>query len=415
MSVPVLLLEAAGPESEALAQTAAASGHLVHAVTDTATRATYSGELRQLLAGCLVTDFALPEQALTDITGYGRRIGAKALLTVNEYLTDVAARACAALGLPGNDPEHAAAARNKALMATAFEAAHVTAPRTRIVADLSELRDLHAVGAVGFPCVVKPADGAGSAGVTVVASPEELEPAWLAAREARVMYGLRRDGCVLIQDHVPGREFSVESVTQHGVTTHLCITRKHTTGGIHRVELGHALPARLPAATERALLDQADRAIAAVGVRNGATHTELVLSPDGRCTVLEIGARLGAGHIGVLIQHALGIDPWRTLWDIALGHPATITPAPDGYATVRFLTTPHAGRLVAVTGLPAVTTTIPAVRVRAAEGAHVGPATSNRGRLGHVIVTGHDAGAVDDQADRILRQITVTVDPGSGT
>ncbi|MCX4598398.1 ATP-grasp domain-containing protein [Streptomyces sp. NBC_01549] len=413
MSLPVLLLEAAGPESEQLARTAAASGHRVHAVTDAATLTTYSGELRRLLAGCLVTDFTQPGQALADITGYGRRIGVQALLTVNEYLTDLAARACAALGLPGNDPERAPAARNKAVMAAAFEAGHVTAPRTTIVSDLGELRALDAAGAVAFPCVVKPADGAGSAGVTVVTGHEGLEPAWHAARAARTIYGMPRDECTLVQEHVCGREFSVESITQHGVTTHLCITRKHTTGGIHRVELGHALPARLPAVAERALLDQADRAIAAVGVRNGATHTELVLGPDGRCTVLEIGARLGAGHIGVLIQHALGIDPWRTLWDIALGHPATLAPASGGYATVRFLTTPHPGRLVSVTGLPEVTATIPAVRVRAVEGADVGPVTSNRGRLGHVIVTGHDPRTVDTQADRILRQITITVAPRS--
>ncbi|TVZ90516.1 ATP-grasp domain-containing protein [Streptomyces sp. BK340] len=411
--MPVLLLEAAGPESEQLTRAAAASGHHVHAVTDSTTLATYSRELRQLLAGHLVTDFARPDQALKDITGYGRRIGAKALLTANEYLTDLAARACAALDLPGNDPERAAAARNKALMAARFDAGHVATPRTTIVTDLRELRA--AAAAVGFPCVIKPADGAGSAGVTVVTTPHALQSAWHAARQAKAMYGMPRDERVLVQEHVRGREFSVESVTQHQVTTHLCITRKHTTGGIHRVELGHALPARLPAAAERALLEQAERAIAAVGVRNGATHTELVLGPDGRCTVLEIGARLGAGHIGVLIQHALGIDPWRSLWDIALGHPATLTPARNGYAAVRFLTTPRAGRLVAVTGLPEMTTTIPAVRVRAAEGTDVGPATSNRGRLGHVIVTGRDPRTVDDQADQILRQITVTVDPGSGT
>ncbi|MEU1273576.1 ATP-grasp domain-containing protein [Streptomyces sp. NPDC005799] len=410
--MPVLLLEAAGPESEHLVRAAAASGHPVHAVTDAATLATYSGELHRLLAGRLVTNFSRPAQALKDITGYGGRIGAKALLTVNEYLTDLAARACAALDLPGNDPERAAAARNKALMTAAFDAGHVSTPRTTIVTDSRELRA--AAAAVGFPCVVKPADGAGSAGVTVVTSPEALEPAWHAARQAKAMYGMPRDGRILVQEHVEGCEFSVESVTQHEVTTHLCITRKHTTGGIHRVELGHALPARLPAAAERALLDQADRAIAAVGVRNGATHTELVLGPDGRCTVLEIGARLGAGHIGVLIQHALGTDCWRTLWDIALGQPATLTSARSGYATVRFLTAPHAGRLVAVTGLPEVNATIPAVRLRVAEGAVVGPPASNRGRLGHVIITGHEPRTVDEQADWILRQITVAVGPRTG-
>ncbi|MER5996304.1 ATP-grasp domain-containing protein [Streptomyces viridosporus] len=415
MNVPVLLLEAAGPESEQLARTAAASGHLVHAITDATTHATYSDGLNRLLAGCLITDFTRPSQVLKDITAYSHRIGAKALLTVNEYLTDLATHACTALGLPGNDPEHATAARNKAVMATAFEAAHVTAPRTRTTTSPGELRALHAAGVVGLPFVVKPADGAGSAGITVVTSPDQTEAAWHAARTAQVMYGLPRDPRVLAQDHVPGDEFSVESFTQHGATTHLCITRKHTTNGAHRVELGHTLPTRLPTATERALLEQTERAITAVGVHNGATHTELILNSDGRCSVLEIGARLGAGHIGVLIQHALGIDPWRALWDIALGQPASLIPATRGYATARFLTSPRAGRLVAVTGLPPVTTTVPAAHIRAAAGTHVGPATSNRGRLGHVIVTGPDPRTVDDQADQILRQITVTVTPGSGT
>ncbi|MFE5923181.1 hypothetical protein [Streptomyces sp. NPDC056468] len=130
---------------------------------------------------------------------------------------------------------------------------------------------------------------------------------------------------------------------------------------------------------------------------------------------MEIGARLGAGHIGVLIQHALDIDPWRTLWDIALGTPIAFAPTTPGYATVRFLTAPHAGRLVSVTGLPAVNTTIPAVCVRAAAGALVGPATSNRGRLGHIVVAGHDPVTVDNRVAQILRQITITVDPRNGT
>ncbi|MET7827019.1 ATP-grasp domain-containing protein [Streptomyces sp. NPDC005386] len=410
MSVPVLLLEAAGPESRALARAAAATGLAVHAVTDAATLATYPDELRELLAGTLVTDFAKPARARTDITAYGRRIGARALLTVNEYLTEQAARVCADLALPGNDPERACAARNKVVMAAAFEATGVASPRTVTVSSSNELQALVAAGHVVFPCVVKPADGAGSSGVTVATNPEELRQAWHRARAAEVMYGLARDERVLVQDHIPGCEFSVESVTQAGHTTHLCITRKHTSRGRHRVELGHSLPAHLPPAAERALLAQADRAIAAVGARNGATHTELIVTPGGRVTVLEIGARIGAGHIGVLIQHALGINPWRTLWDIALGQPVPAVPAPRGYATVRFLTAPHRGRLVSVAGLPAPSPTVPAVHVRAAVGARVGPATSNSGRLGHVIVTGDHPRTVDDQAEQLLKRITISVD-----
>lgn len=57
--------------------------------------------------------------------------------------------------------------------------------------------------------------------VTVVTGPEGLEPAWQAARAARVMYGLPRDERVLVQESVGGSEFSVQSVTQHGVSTHV--------------------------------------------------------------------------------------------------------------------------------------------------------------------------------------------------
>ncbi|MGP4052803.1 hypothetical protein [Streptomyces sp. 2A115] len=35
--------------------------------------------------------------------------------------------------------------------------------------------------------------------------------------------------------------------------------------------------------------------------------------------------------------------------------------------------------------------------------------------MGHLIVTGHDPRAVDDHADRLLRQITITVAPGNQT
>jgi biotin carboxylase len=192
------------------------------------------------------------------------------------------------------------------------------------------------------------------------------------------MDGMPREGGVLVQDYVVGREFNVESLTQDGATPHLCVTRKHVTAGTHRVEVGHSLPARLPPAAEAALYEQTERAIAAVGIRNGASHTELVLTPDGRCTVLEIGARLGAGHIGVLIQHALGIDCWRAPWDIALGHPPKVAAQSRRYATVRFLTSPSPGRLVAVNGLPHIGEQTPVVHLRSAEGDPVGPAVPRR-------------------------------------
>jgi len=399
----VLLLDAAGPEAAALARAAADRGHQVHAAT-VADGPAPAPEL----AGRVVTDFARPDRAVEDITAYARRRGVGAVLTANEYLTGLAARVCAELGLPGNDPHLAHAARDKAAMASVLTAAGVHVPYTRLVHDDTELHDALADPGVGFPCVIKPVSGAGSAGVTVVTSPAEAAAAADTARTARGRYGDAAAG-ILVQAYAAGDEYSVESVTQDAVTTHLAVTRKAVTGGARRVETGHSLPVRLPRATETAVHREVDAAIRAVGIRHGASHTEVVIAPDGRCTVIEIAARLGAGHIGVLLQHALGIDVFAALLDVALGRPAALVPTVHGHATVRFVTAPCAGRLTSLAGFPKPGPGVPFVRWRAAIGGLVTAAGVNADRLGAFVVTGPDAAEVERRADLLARQIRVRV------
>lgn len=407
----VLLLEAAGPESTAIAETAVARGYQVHAATDPDQFATYSPALRKTLTGYVLTDFSQPEQAVDDLVGYALRVGADAVLTTNEYLTPLAAEICAELRLPGNNPALAHAARNKGDMIDQFTRCGVTAPRTHIVGREDELLQLVAAGQLTFPCVIKPAEGAGSAGITVVTCAADASAAFRATQEQRGMYGIVLDERALVQELVEGTEYSVESFTQNGTSTHLCLTRKIVSSGHHRVELGHELPAVLPADTEHAVYKQVELAIAAVGIRSGATHTEVILAPDGQCTVIEIGARIGAGQIGFLLHHALGIDPWAACLDTALGRQARLTPARLGYATVRFLTAPYAGRLVAVTGLPNRSPQVPIVRVRKTVGETVNGARDNTGRIGSFVVVGHDQQSVDQYADHLAAQVRIEVEP----
>ncbi|GAA0924482.1 ATP-grasp domain-containing protein [Streptomyces thermoalcalitolerans] len=405
----VLLLDAAGPESAALVRAASKRGLQVHAATTTADAQVPAPEL----AGQVVTDFARLDRAVEDISTYARRRSVGAVLTANEYLTELAALVCAELGLPGNAPSLAHAARDKAAMAGVLTAAGVRIPCTRLVHDDTDLQNALADMRIGLPCVIKPVDAAGSAGVTVVTSPADTAAAANAARVARGRYGVNNAGNagILVQAYVAGDEYSVESITQNAVTTHLAVTRKVVTGGAHRVETGHSLPVRLPPATEAAVHREVDAAIRAVGIRHGASHTEVVIDADGRCTVIEIAARLGAGHIGLLLQHALGIDVFAALLDVALGHPAALTPTAHGHATVRFITAPHAGRLTALTGFPKQGPGVPFVRWRAAMGGLVNTAASNADRLGCFVVTGPDAAEVEQRADALARQIHVQVDP----
>ncbi|MFG2162783.1 ATP-grasp domain-containing protein [Streptomyces olivaceus] len=412
MTLPsVLLLDAAGPEAGRLAAAAADRGHPVHAAATAVAHAGHGPELKGLLAGTVVTDLTRPGQALDDITAYARRHGVGAVLTVNEYLTDLAAQAAAALGLPGNDPGRARAARDKAVMAEAFTAAGVRTPFSVCVRDDTGLKEALADERLGVPCVVKPLSGAGSAGVTVVGDPAAAGAAVRAARETAGAFPGGNPYRVLLQAYAAGTEYSVESLTQDGTPVHLAVTRKQVSGGTARVETGHSLPVRLPPLVEQDVHRQVEAAIGAAGIRNGASHTEVVVDGAGRCTVIEIGARLGAGHIGLLIEHALGVDVWTALLDTALGRPAPLTPTARGHATVRFVTSPHPGRLTSLSGFPRTGPGVPFVRWRAPIGGHVDRATANAHRLGAFVVTGPDAAEVEERADALLRGIRIGVDP----
>ncbi|MDK0521301.1 ATP-grasp domain-containing protein [Streptomyces sp. ML-6] len=412
MTLPgVLLLDAAGPEAGFLATAAAVRGHQVHAATTAAAYAGYGPELRGLLAGRVVTDFARPGRALDEIAVYARRHGVGAVLTVNEYLTSLAAHLCAELGVPGNDPAASRAARDKAVMAEVFAAAGVRTPYTVLVQDGAGLRAALADPRVGFPCVIKPLSAAGSAGVTVVSGPGGAVEAADTARAAVGMHKSGGDPPILVQAYAAGTEYSIESLTQDSTTTHLAVTRKWVTGDPKRVETGHSLPVRLPPAVEAAVYREVEAALRASGIRHGASHTEVIVGEDGRCTVIEIGARLAAGQIGVLIQHALGIDVWAALLDVALGRPAALAPTARGYATVRFVTSPRAGRLTSLSGFPTTGPGVPFARLRAAIGSTVHEPGANGHRLGSFVVTGLDAAEVEERADAQLRRIRIEVEP----
>ena len=406
MTAPaVLLIDATGPDAERLMEAAAAYRVTIHAATShDPGHTTRTDEV----SGYIIVDFTQPNCAVAAIVDYCRRHRIEAVLTFNEYLTVVVAQVCAALGLPGNDPSRAPAARDKEAMATALTRAGVRVPATVVLHDQHDLRAKQ----VATPCVVKPANGAGSAGVTAVTAPADLPAAVHAARSARGMYG-NEDRRVLIQPLIMGHEYSVESVVQDGVARHLTVTRKTVTGHPHRVETAHHVPAVLAFDQQRALDREAERAIRAVGIRNGAAHTELILGPDGTCTVIEIGARLAAGQIGLLLRHALAIDVYAVLLDIALGRPASVQQARRGHATVRFVTAPQGGRLIAVEGLPAVGPGIPYVRQRSSPGDRVTIAVSNRDRVAEFVVAGTDAVEVEERADQLADQIRVTVRPES--
>ena len=78
------------------------------------------------------------------------------------------------LGLPGNPPETAVLASNKAAMRDAFQRAGLPTPWHRKIA---EGEPLPAVSLLPFPLIVKPTDRSGSRGIFRLETPEGLTEA----------------------------------------------------------------------------------------------------------------------------------------------------------------------------------------------------------------------------------------------
>ena len=71
--------------------------------------------------------------------------------------------------------------------------------------------------------------------------------------------------------------------------------------------------------------------MAALGLRDGIAFPQLIASPDGRVSVVEVAARIPGGQMADLVRHAVGVDLVELALRFALGEPV-----PDELALPRF-------------------------------------------------------------------------------
>lgn len=242
------------------------------------------------------------------------------------------------LGLIGNSVGSAAKSTNKFLMREAFRRVGVPCPAYAVVKDIGDLPT--AIRGLSFPIVVKPADRSGSMGVTRVDSQESLERAVERALGDSFCHEAVIEECV--EDM---HEVSVEGISWKGEYHLLQITDKVTTGAPHYVELGHHQPARLQEETRNRIAAAVRLGVAALDIEYGASHSELMITRDGRVCMTEIGARMGGDFIGSdLVPLSTGYDFLRGVVNVALGRFEPPAFGRPGYSGVWFYTrhTPEA-------------------------------------------------------------------------
>ena len=316
------------------------------------------------------------------------------------------AAACKACGLPGITYETAVRATDKAAMIRAFEEHGVAHPRYA-VAECRERFDALA-DKVSFPCVIKPTDNAGSRGVALVRSREELAAAYEYSR------GESRSGAVILEEYLRGPEFSVEVVVTEGTPHVLQITDKLTTGAPHFVEMGHSQPTAQPEDRQEMIRDLACRAVKAVGIDTGPAHVEMILTEDGP-KMVELGARMGGDCIAThLVPLSTGIDIVAATIDLACGRQPDLTPRLRMGSAIRYFRT-SAGILTALEGVEEARrlSGVREIVVLREPGDEITDIGSSVDRIGFVIAQAETARRAVEICELAISRIRIRVEPAN--
>ena len=249
------------------------------------------------------------------------------------------------LGLVGIDPQTAVNTTDKAVMRRCLRDHGVPVPQFYEVGPEEDA--LPVFRQFSGDVIVKPTDNSGSRGVIKLRSDapaEELSAAVAYSREQS------RRGAVVIEEFMRGAEVSVETISTGGVCHVVQITDKLTTGAPYFVEMGHNQPSMLPEPVKQAIADVAIRAVTAVGIQNGPSHTEIMVTGQGP-KVVELGARLGGDNITThLVPLSTGVNLVECCIRIALGQTPDLTAKWSRGSAIRYLRTPQ-GRIREITGL----------------------------------------------------------------
>ncbi len=340
-----------------------------------------------------------------------RRLAAEAplagLTSSSEYFVATAAALARRLGLPGPLPAAVRTCRDKQALRRRLQAAGVGIPAFRPASSVKAA--VAAARSIGFPVVVKPVSGTGSAGVRLCKAAEAVAAhAGALLRQRRNERGMPLPRRILVEALADGPEYSVETFGSAVVG----ITRKHLGPLPFFVEVGHDFPAALSDAARARIEQEVRRALEALALGWGPAHFELRLTAEGP-RIIEVNPRLAGGYIPELVRLAFGLDLIGETVRLALGRAVRLERPLVRFASIRFLLAPRAGTLAGVEGLEAARQVegVAEAQLYTRPGNRVRRGGDFRDRLGHVMAAGPTPEAAHAAVEQAHAAIRLTVQP----
>lgn len=260
-----------------------------------------------------------------------------------EPLTLLAAQLRADMNLPGMKPDVVMGFRDKPLMRAKVEAAGLRIPRTMRVATVADAR--RAADLVGFPLIIKPVDGAGSADTHRC----DGWPAFEAALES-----VRHVPAVTVEEFVTGEELTYETLCVNGEILYESVCRYEPNVLVARRNewispIIQALAS--PTAREQAGINLGRRVIPALGMGTGITHMEWFRDDGGEAIFGEIACRPPGANMVDLMNYADDQDLYFDWGHAIVSGKIPTRPARPWSACIVFKRAEGQGTIRAIEGL----------------------------------------------------------------
>lgn len=278
-------------------------------------------------------DFFYPVSIIEKETIYEicLEIGPVAVVSIGSDLATLTVNYVARkLGLTCNPENNDSYSTNKYIMRKALARNGVLMPK--FICTDNEISD-ECLQSLDYPVIVKPTDRSGSRGVSKVGCWTDIRSAIKKAVEESF------ENKAIVEDIIEGEEYSCECISFNGVHNFLAFTKKYTTDSPHYIETGHIQPAGISQDIQKRILPEIFKALDALEIRYGASHTEFRLDRYGNMRIIEIGARMGGDCIGSdLVSISTGYDFVKMVIEVASGQKPVLHKEKDSkIAVIKFI------------------------------------------------------------------------------
>jgi biotin carboxylase len=303
------------------------------------------------LKGYLVDYLQVPrildeDDVITRVVAWRRGHNVDRVLANWEPLVICAARLRERMGIPGMSVDAVRGFRDKQIMKERVAAAGIRVPLAERVRTVAEARA--AAERIGYPLVLKPISGAGSADTHAVENAAERER----ARASRLHVGEAS-----WEEFIDGEEFTFDTVCIGGRPAFMNVASYLPKPLIARTNewispvIITVRDLEQPALAGGIALGK--RVLAALGMGDGFTHMEWFRKPNGEAVFGEIGCRPGGAHLVDQMNYTCDIDLFREWARVSCWSHFEAPTVRKYNAAIIFKRALGQGRITRITGLDA--------------------------------------------------------------